>query len=578
MSEKITDGSSEAQRRAEKIKAIRRSIRSEAEVAPMTYENKSDSERSESMADRIARVKEKHNATAADILDELDKAIAREKADAERLAAQQAEAEAKAKANASPDISDILPALETPAHEELQELAEEVAEDFTEVSGDITGYTEDFTEAEAEAEACEAEVNNAYAQEAETESVTEEKDEETMIFTPISHAAETKQTEEPVRPLHRVHEDKAPEPIIRAAAETTSEETKKPSKKKKKKKKKTFKQRLLGLFPQKGDKLGERIRKIVFLGSVVAIVVCGYIVGDYYYDLWSSKRKTKNLMEMYEVYGDQEAPKEETPIDDRVRYLDMLPGARKLWEQNHDIVGVITIPNTPINNPVMQAEDNKKYLNMKFDLTENIAGELFLDYRNHFDEVGEDGYLKCKNSDNLVIYGHNMYDDQMFGCLKYYNWREDYYSLHPVINLRSNYENYKYKIFAFFIIDSLDDTDTKFECWNKLDFDDENDFYNFVNEAKKRTIRLNNVDVKYGDQLLTLSTCNTTLADEDRGRIIIMARRVRDGEDPIEGTQDSVRNPNIKWPNFYYENHSDERYDPNAPFEPYGPTEAKKKQ
>lgn len=577
MSEKITDGSSEAQRRAEKIKAIRRSIRSEAEVAPMTYENKSDSERSESMADRIARVKEKHTATAADILDELDKAIAREKADAERLAAKQAEAEADVKANASPDISDILPALETPAHEELQELAEEVAGDFTEVSGDITGYTEDFTETEAEAETYEAEVNNAYAQEAETESVTEEKDEETMVFTPIGHAAETKQTEEPVRSLHRVNEDKAPEPIIRAAAETTSEETKKPSKKKKKKKKKTIKQRLLDLFPKKGDRLGERIRKIVFLGSVVAIVVCGYIVGDYYYDLWSSKRKTKNLMEMYEIYGDQEAPKDETPVDDRVRYLDMLPGARKLWEQNHDIVGVITIPNTPINNPVMQAEDNKKYLNMKFDLTENIAGELFLDYRNHFDEVGEDGYLKCKNSDNLIIYGHNMYDDQMFGCLKYYNWREDYYSLHPVINLRSNYENYKYKIFAFFILDAEDESDTKFDCWNNIDFDGEEDFYNFVNEAKRRSIRLNKVDVKYGDQLLTLSTCNTTLADEERGRIIIMARRVRDGEDPIAGTQDSVRNPNIKWPNLYYENHSDARYDPNAPFEPYGPAEAKDK-
>jgi sortase B len=407
--------------------------------------------------------------------------------------------------------------------------------------------------------------------------VTEEKDEETMVFTPIGHAAETKQTEEPVRPLHRVNEDKAPEPIIRAAAETTSEETKKPSKKKKKKKKKTFKQRLLDLFPQKGDRLGERIRKIVFLGSVVAIVVCGYIVGDYYYDLWSSKRKTRDLMEMYEIYGDQEAPKDETPVDDRVRYLDMLPGARKLWEQNHDIVGVITIPNTPINNPVMQAEDNKKYLNMKFDLTENIAGELFLDYRNHFDEVDEEGYIKCKNSDNLVIYGHNMYDDQMFGCLKYYNWREDYYGLHPVIDLRSNYENYKYKIFAFFIIDSNDESDTKFECWNKLDFDSEDDFYDFVNEAKRRTIRLNSVDVKYGDPLLTLSTCNTTLPD-DRGRIIIMARRVRDGEDPYAGTQDSVRNPNIKWPNLYYEENSGERYDPNAPFEPYGPAEAKKKQ
>lgn len=571
MSEKITDGSSEAQRRAEKIKAIRRSIRGEAEVAPMTYENKSDIERSESMADRIARVKEKHSATAADILDELDKAIAREKADAQRIAEEQAEAAARAKENASPDISDILPSLETPAHEELQELAEEITEDFTEVSGDITGYAEDFTEVGEAADAGGSATDTAYAYEAETESVAEDEDEETMVFTPVGQTAGTEEV-----PEYYPYEDKAPEPIIRAAAETTSQEKVKKPSKKKKKKKKTFKQRLLDLFPKKGDGLGERIRKIVFLGSVVAIVVCGYIVGDYYYDLWSSKRKTKDLMEIYEVYENDEAPKEE-PEDDRVRYLDMLPGARKLWDQNHDIVGVISIPDTPIYNPVMQAEDNYKYLDRKFDLTENIAGEIFLDYRNHFDDVGEDGYLRYKNSDNLVIYGHNMYDDQMFGCLKYYNWREDYYGLHPVINLRSNYENYKYKIFAFFILDAEDETDTKFDCWNKLDFDSEDDFYNFVNEAKRRSIRLNKVDVKYGDPLLTLSTCNTTLADEERGRIIIMARRVRDGEDPMEGTQDSVRNPNIKWPNLYYENHSDERYDPNGPFEQYGPTEAKNK-
>ncbi|MBP5580583.1 MAG: hypothetical protein J6X85_02120, partial [Ruminococcus sp.] len=203
MSEKITDGSSEAQRRAEKIKAIRRSIRSEAEVAPMTYENKSESERTESIADRIAKVKEKRDATAADILEELDRAIAREKADAERMAAAQAEAAAKAEVNASPDLSDILPALEAPAHEELQELAEEVAGDFTEVQGDITGYTEDFTEAYAEAEAEPTVISDAYANEAEAESVIEDKDDETMVFTPVSHAAEKK--EEPIRPLQLLH-------------------------------------------------------------------------------------------------------------------------------------------------------------------------------------------------------------------------------------------------------------------------------------------------------------------------------------------------------------------------------------
>ena len=387
-----------------------------------------------------------------------------------------------------------------------------------------------------------------------------------MIFTPPGH--DRKEAPSPV--MRR----EAEPPVMRHEAEPPERvhSSQKPAGSKKKKKKKTPVQRLRGLFPEKGDSVGECIRKIVFLGSVVAIFVCGYFVGDYYYDLWASKHKTRELMEIYEIYEDREAPTEavEDEGEKRIRYKGMLDGARKLWDQNHDIVGVITIPDTPINNPVMQSEDNNKYLNKKFDLSENIAGELFLDFRNHFDDVGEDGYLKTENSDNLVIYGHNMLDEQMFGSLKWYQRHEDYYGKHPIIYLSSNYEKYTYKIFAFFIVDASDETDTKFDCWNMLDFDNEGDFYNFVNEAKKRSLRLTDVDVKYGDPILTLFTCNTTLPDEERGRLIIMARRVRKGEDPMAGTQNSKANPNIKWPTIYYDEHPGERYDPDAEFVPYG--------
>ena len=71
--------------------------------------------------------------------------------------------------------------------------------------------------------------------------------------------------------------------------------------------------------------------------------------------------------------------------------------------------------------------------------------------------------------------------------------------------------------------------------------------------------------------MLTLSTCSTYLADDDRGRLIILARRVRDGEDPMKGTQDSKPNPNIKWPTLYYADHPNEHYNPDAEFVPYGP-------
>lgn len=580
MSDRFNEESSEAQRRAEKIKAIRRSIHSEAEVAPTTYDNKNDTERTESISDRIMRAKEKKAATAADILEELDAAIAFEKAEAERMAREAAEAAEKAAEEATPDISDLLDGLETPAHEELNEIAEEITGDFTEVADTVTDKVEDFTEVSDEAEEeidLEAvfSVKPEEADEEATKVLPDEAairaaEEESVQHTNSVAAAETAAAESMTGAEQDIKEVQHRE-IIPGAAGTAAEEAVLTEKKKKhKKKKKSLKQRLIDLVPHKGDSVGECIRKVVFLCSVIAIFVCGYMVGDYYYDLWSSKSKTEKIMEIYDKVSEKEkTPVKKTEEDTRKKYT-MLEGARKLRELSSDIVGVISIPDTPLNNPVLQAEDNKKYLTKKYDLTENVAGEIFLDYRNHFDEVGEDGYLKCPNSDNLIIYGHNMYDDQMFGCLKYYVRNEAYYGLHPIINLSSNYENYQYKIFAFFVLDAFDDTDTKFECWNDIDFDSEEDFYNFVNEAKRRTIRTNDVDVRYGDPLLSLSTCNSYLPYE-RARLIILARQVREGEDPLKGTQDSQPNPNIKWPTLYYAEHPNEHYDPEAEFVPYGP-------
>ena len=53
-----------------------------------------------------------------------------------------------------------------------------------------------------------------------------------------------------------------------------------------------------------------------------------------------------------------------------------------------------------------------------------------------------------------------------------------------------------------------------------------------------------------------------------------MARMVREGEDPLAGTQNSVPNPNIKWPTLYYKTRTNEKYDPDADFVPYGPESA----
>jgi len=336
----------------------------------------------------------------------------------------------------------------------------------------------------------------------------------------------------------------------------------------KKKTKKSMKEKFLDLFPQKQDSVPEKIRKVVFMCSICAIVVCGYMVGDYYIDLGKSKNLHEEIASIYEPYPFERSENVATIYEpDYERTYTLLDGAKKLLDMNPDVVGYITIPNTPISNPVMQSGDNEKYLDININGESSRAGELFLDYRNNFDRV-VDSKLSVENSDNLVIYGHNMGNDTMFGSLKYYQRNYNYYNEHPVIYLNSNYECYTYKIFSYFILDALDDSETAYDCWNKLDFDSEEDFYNFVNEAKKRSLGLNDVDVKYGDKILTLSTCNTILGD--RGRLIVMGRLLRDGEDVKQGTEKNVQNANVKWPSIYYQQKPNERYNPDAEFVPYG--------
>lgn len=355
---------------------------------------------------------------------------------------------------------------------------------------------------------------------------------------------------------------------IEAAEKTekSEEETDKSEKKDKKKKKKfSIKNALLSLIPNKKDSVPEIIRKIVFLVAIVAIAVCSYLVFDYLIDNAHTQKVYDDLMDDYTT----DIVEDSTPQYESEEYWPLLSGAKNLLAINKDVVGTIEIPGADIFYPVLQSDDNEKYLNINIKGEPAKAGAIFMDYRNRFDRV-IDGKLSEPNSQNLIIYGHNMANGNMFGNLKQYRNNIHYYGKNPIINLNSNYACYQYKIFAFFIVDAFDKTDTYFDYWNKINFADEGDFYYFVNEAKRRTIRLNDVDVKYGDQLLTLSTCNGIFGEGKGGRFVVLARRVREGEDPYEGTQNSTANPNIKWPSIYYRYNKNSKYDPDAEFVPYG--------
>ena len=178
----------------------------------------------------------------------------------------------------------------------------------------------------------------------------------------------------------------------------------------------------------------------------------------------------------------------------------------KLKEQNNETIAWLKINNTNIEYPVVKGTNNSFYLNHSFDKSNNSAGWIFADYRNKFDNTDK----------NIVIYGHNMRDGSMFGSMlnildaKWYENEEN-----TNITLYTENEKCIYKVFSIYKIESED-------YYIKTEFSDDNNFEQFVNTIKKRSIKEFNTDVSKDDNILTVSTC----ANNNKYRVVLHAKKI----------------------------------------------------
>ena len=109
-----------------------------------------------------------------------------------------------------------------------------------------------------------------------------------------------------------------------------------------------------------------------------------------------------------------------------------------LDSQNPDVVAWIQIPGTQINYPVVQANNNSKYINTLFDGTSNASGAILLDC---------DDTAPGMVDQQTTIYGHHMNDGSMFNIISdttdqakfdsieyvYYITRDGTYKLKPLV-------------------------------------------------------------------------------------------------------------------------------------------------
>ncbi|WP_099204913.1 class B sortase [Scatolibacter rhodanostii] len=249
------------------------------------------------------------------------------------------------------------------------------------------------------------------------------------------------------------------------------------------------------------------IYRLLLTISIIAFLLSAFMVGKYFYEQYKSQSDFQTLSSSVQFPIRNSATLNEAP-NQSVQWFDAY---QKLYDQNQDFVGWIQIDDTKINYPVMQTvSDPEFYLHRNFEKLDSSHGTPFIDYRNELDP----------RSDNILLYGHHMKDGTMFADLIQYT-DYDYFESHPIIRFDTLNELSEYQIVAVFKTPS--EGENVFFYNDYLNFTDEQDFETYRQEVQNRSFYDTGVDFQFGDKLLTLSTCEYTLANN--GRLAVVAKK-----------------------------------------------------
>lgn len=190
-------------------------------------------------------------------------------------------------------------------------------------------------------------------------------------------------------------------------------------------------------------------------------------------------------------------PAEADEPDEAAELRDLAP----LFAQNGDCIGWLSIPGTQINYPVMHTpEEPQKYLRRSFYGEYSQSGVPFLDWRCSLD------------SDNLIIYGHNMKNGTMFGELKNY-LDEEFRLANPVIELQTEGGLEYYTVFAVAVVEKSD------PWYSFIDASGSEGFAGQVAAIIQKSLYDTGAAPVFGQQIITLSTCYGSSKD---GRLLVI--------------------------------------------------------
>ena len=181
-------------------------------------------------------------------------------------------------------------------------------------------------------------------------------------------------------------------------------------------------------------------------------------------------------------------------------------GFEELQEINPDVFGWITVYGTNIDYPLLQGEDNHRYVYTNAMGAPAMSGAIFLDFRNANDF----------SDFNHIIYGHDMRRDAMFGEIINFS-NETFFERHPYGMIFTGDEYYGIEFFAFLLVDA-NDTGIYHPTMSQAE-----DKEAFLARLFEDAIQSRDLDVTIDDRLVVLSTCTPTATN---GRHILVGRLI----------------------------------------------------
>lgn len=184
-------------------------------------------------------------------------------------------------------------------------------------------------------------------------------------------------------------------------------------------------------------------------------------------------------------------------------------------DENNEVVAWISIDNTNISYPVLQTDNNNYYLTHNYKKENSTYGSIFLH---------KNSSLTSEFS-NLIIYGHNMKDgSQMFSPLLNYK-DKSFFQEHKNIRITTKSSEYIYEIFSVFKSKVYENDDTKsFKYYAYTDLSTKEKFNDYISNCKKYQLYSTGVSAVYGNQIITLTTCEYSQAN---GRLVVVGKKVK---------------------------------------------------